>query len=162
MTRLRRNTPLLVGCAGVAAAIAYSLIHGQAAPATAAALVVTGMVVVAWGNSTRTEGGTRRKFRAVAPRPDFHRFLVRRLGSPRKPVRLLANAFVRPLLAPSFGAFWREWNPPLGYVLLFWVYRPLRRYLPRQLSQYVVFLVSGVLHDAVANGGAPPRSEPSS
>jgi hypothetical protein len=85
--------------------------------------------------------------------PNFHAFLMRKLGSPRRPLQFFANFFVRPLKAPSFSAFWRAWNPPLGYVLLFFIYRPARRYLPPRVARYVVFLVSGLLHDVIANGG---------
>jgi hypothetical protein len=79
------------------------------------------MVVVAWGNSTRTRTSGAA---SAGGRPNFHEFLVRRLGSPCRPFHFFANAFLRPLTAPSFGGFWREWNPPLGDVLLFGVYRP--------------------------------------
>jgi hypothetical protein len=153
---LRNVSPLLVEkvlCGAVAAAVAWSVIHGKPAPAMAAALVVAGMVAVASGNSTRAGACTRRRLAAAARRPTFHQFVFRRLGSPRRPIRLLVNAFARPVLAPSFGAVWRAWNPPLGYVLLFYVYRPSRRYLPRRAARYVVILVSGVLHDGIANRG---------
>jgi hypothetical protein len=50
--------------------------------------------------------------------------------------------------ARSFADFWRLWNPVYGYVLLFFVYRPLRQRLPRPAAVYLTFLVSGfLLHD---------------
>jgi hypothetical protein len=62
--------------------------------------------------------------------------------------------FVRPLAAPSFGAFWRRWNAPYGYVLLYFAYRPLRRHLRPALATCCAFLASGFfLHDCIANGG---------
>jgi hypothetical protein len=46
------------------------------------------------------------------------------------------------------------WNPPYGYVLLFLVFRPLRRVMPHAMATYLVFLVSGfLLHDVPFNGG---------
>jgi hypothetical protein len=86
--------------------------------------------------------------------PSFHEFMVERLGDPRRPLRLLHNFFVRPLLAGSFVGFWRRWNPPFLYVCLFFVYRPLRLYLPRPAALFATFLVSGfVLHDIPFGNG---------
>src|SRR5262249_1442167 len=85
--------------------------------------------------------------------PGFHEFLVRRLGDPRRhPWRFLRNFFVRPLCAGSFAEFWRLWNPVYGYVLLFFIYRPLRRHVPRPVAVYLAFLASGfLLHDLPFN-----------
>lgn len=86
--------------------------------------------------------------RGKRKRPGFHQFLVQRLGEPRHVVRFVGNWFLRPLCAPSFPAYWRYWNPVYGYVLLFYVYRPLRRFLPRPAAVCLTFLVSGfLLHD---------------
>ena len=77
---------------------------------------------------------------------------MRRLGRPVRPGRLFRNLVVRPLCAPSFGGFWRLWNPPYCYVLLYYVYRPARRRLPHPAALYLTFLVSGLfLHDIPAN-----------
>jgi hypothetical protein len=144
--------PLLIHkglCVGVAVAVAHSLTHGRAAPGIAAALVVSAMVAIAWGKSPRSGA---RSTASSSRRPNFHQFLVRRLGSPRRPLHFLINCFVRPLTATSFAGFWRAWNPPLAYVLLFFIYRPLSRLVPRPVARYVAFLASGVLHDVVANG----------
>ena len=43
------------------------------------------------------------------------------------------------------GEFWRLWNPIFGYVLIFFVYRPLRRRMPRPVAVYRTFLTSGLL-----------------
>lgn len=155
--------PLLVhktlsGIVGLTAA--YAFIHARPAPALAAALLVMGMTAVAWNNSFPSRINPHGRAAGKRRLPNFHAFLLRRLGSPARPMKLLGNFFLRPLAAPSFGAFWREWNPPLGYVLLFFVYQPARRHLPRPVARYVVFLVSGVLHDVIANGGDLLRGRP--
>jgi hypothetical protein len=86
--------------------------------------------------------------------PGFHEFMVERLGSPSRPVRFLGNFFVRPLCAGTFAGFWRRWNPPFVYVCLFYVYRPLRRLLPRPAAAFATFLLSGfVLHDVPFGDG---------
>jgi hypothetical protein len=62
------------------------------------------------------------------------------------------RAIYRNLVALS-NAFWVLWNPPYGYVLLFFVYRPLRRVMPHSMATYLAFLVSGfLLHDVLFNG----------
>src|SRR3954467_7879369 len=84
--------------------------------------------------------------------PGFHRFIIHRLGNPRHPVRFLRNFFLIPLCARSFGEFWRLWNPIFGYVLIFFVYRPLRRRMPQPVAVYLTFLTSGfLLHDLPFN-----------
>src|SRR4051812_37911066 len=88
-----------LACAGVAAAVAYAFIHGRPAPALAAAAVVAAMVVAAWRNSTRPRAGTSRRSVRTGRRPKFHTFLVRRLGSSRRPIRFLRNFLLRPLFA---------------------------------------------------------------
>jgi hypothetical protein len=60
------------------------------------------------------------------------------------------NLLARPFGAPTLGGFWRYWNPVYGYVLLFHVYRPLRRRLPAPLAAWLTFVLCGfLLHDAV-------------
>jgi hypothetical protein len=90
---------------------------------------------------------------AAREAPGFHNFIVRRLGDPRqRPLRFLWNFFIRPLYARSFTEFWQNWNPVYGYVLLFYFYRPLRRYVPRPVAVYLTFLGSGfLLHDVPFN-----------
>ena len=81
-------------------------------------------------------------------RPGFHPFLVSRLGDPRPFWHFARTWFLKPLGAPSFRAFWTYWNPVYGYLLLYFVYRPLRRYLPRSIATFLTFVVSGLLlHD---------------
>jgi hypothetical protein len=73
---------------------------------------------------------------------------VSRLGDPRPFWHFARTWFLKPLGAPSFRAFWTYWNPVYGYVLLYFVYRPLRRYLPRSVATFLTFVVSGLLlHD---------------
>ena len=62
----------------------------------------------------------------------------------------LRNWVVRSFGAQAFHAFWRYWNPIYGYVLLYRVYHPLRRWLPHSLAVWLTFVACGfVLHDLV-------------
>src|ERR1051325_1426586 len=80
--------------------------------------------------------------------PGFHEFIVRQLGEPKHVLNFARNWFIRPLCAHSFSRFWYYWNPAYGYVLLFYVYWPLRRYFPRPVALLATFLASGfLLHD---------------
>ena len=80
--------------------------------------------------------------------PSFHSFVIRQIGHPRHVLRFCWNWFAKPLRAESFTGFWRLWNPVFGYVLLFFVYRPIRRHIPRFAATFVTFCVSGfVLHE---------------
>jgi hypothetical protein len=137
-------------CAGVGSATAYALVYGRPAPMLAAALTVTAMVVMASRRPRAVTPGRPRR----APRiPSFHAYVTERAGSPRRPLVFLYRLLLRPLAAPNLGAFWRQWNPPLGYLLLFHVYRPIRRVLPRHAAVLATFVTSGfLLHDLPANG----------
>jgi hypothetical protein len=84
----------------------------------------------------------------AAPRPTLDAYIAHRLG--RGGAVQLRNFLVRPFGAPTFAGFWRFWNPVYGYVLLFFVYRPLRRWLPHPIASWLTFLVCGFcLHDLV-------------
>jgi hypothetical protein len=52
--------------------------------------------------------------------------------------------------APTFRAFWQNWNPLWSYYLTFRVYAPLRKQLPEWLALLLTFAISGFLHDVAA------------
>lgn len=137
-------------CAGVGSAAAYALVYGRTAPMLAAAFTLATMVLMAWPRTRAVTPGWSRRLSRV---PSFHAYVTERAGSPRRPLVFLYRLLFRPLAAPSLGAFWRQWNPPLAYLLLFHVYRPFRRLLPRQAAVLATFVASGfLLHDLPANG----------
>jgi len=104
------------------------------------------------GQDTIGQDRTLSASKRVHRTPGFHVFISRRLGDPRHPVRFLRNFFLGPLCSRSFGEFWRLWNPIFGYVLIFFIYRPLRRRMPRPVALYLTFLASGfLLHDLPFN-----------
>jgi len=87
------------------------------------------------------------------------RYLRFRLG--RTTGEQLTNALFRPFLAPTFAEFWWHWNPVFGYFLCVWVYRPLRRFVRRDMAIAATFVGCGLLHGAIAIGlaaigGRPP------
>lgn len=60
----------------------------------------------------------------------------------------IARWFTRSFGASSPGRFWHYWNPTYGYYLLYFVYQPLIRYLPRPVALYLTFLSCGFFaHD---------------
>ena len=75
------------------------------------------------------------------------RFVRSRNGVPLGAAGSLPNMLRRSLGASSFAGFWRYWNPIWGYYLGRFVYRPVRRLLPRALALILTFTVSGGLHD---------------
>jgi D-alanyl-lipoteichoic acid acyltransferase DltB (MBOAT superfamily) len=82
--------------------------------------------------------------------PTFARYLIRRLGT-RGGRTAWRHFFITPFAAPSFAEFWREWNPVYGYVLSYYIYRPLTRLLPRTAAKLLTFVACGlVLHDIPA------------
>jgi hypothetical protein len=134
-------------CAAVGVAVAYAMIHGRPEAMGVAALTVAGMAASASRQvPVAPVHATRRA-------PSFHSYVTAQVGSPLRPLAFLHRLLLRPLAAPSPAAFWRQWNPPLGYLLLFHVYRPLRQVLPRHAAALATFIASGfLLHDLPANG----------
>lgn len=65
------------------------------------------------------------------------------LGHPKSLRKMLYNSFG----AYSFSAFWKYWNPIWSYYLRYFVYRPLRNYLPQKIDVLITFLISGGIHD---------------
>jgi len=55
--------------------------------------------------------------------------------------------FSRAFGAADFTAFWRHWNPFVGYFLAYFCFAPLRRFAPRALCLIVTFALNGLLHD---------------
>ena len=85
------------------------------------------------------------------PRPGrvgLGEYVRRRNGVSLGAAGSLRHMLVRSLGAPSFGAFWRHWNPILGYGLSRYVYAPLRRLMPSAPAMVTTFVVCGALHDA--------------
>ena len=76
------------------------------------------------------------------------RYLAYRLG-PGSAATMLLNYFGRSFTAPSLRAFWRYWNPGFGYLLLYYLYRPLRKRFPDSAAFIATFFISGLCHDAL-------------
>lgn len=70
--------------------------------------------------------------------PNFHEFLMHRLDHPRNLAQFGAAFFLRPLEAGSFHEFWRRWNPPYLYVLLFSSIGSLRANPPSKSSGFAL------------------------
>jgi hypothetical protein len=52
--------------------------------------------------------------------------------------------------APTYKRFWQLWNPVYHYFLLFYIYKPLRKFLPRFIAVITTFFLCGILHDILA------------
>lgn len=78
--------------------------------------------------------------------PSLTAYIERRLG--REHGAMFRNWVVRTWGAPSFAAIWQYWNPVYGYMLGYYVYWPLRRWLPRPVAVWCTFAACGfALHD---------------
>lgn len=83
--------------------------------------------------------------------PTFAQYQRRRLGPASSEWRAIMTMLRRSLSAPTFGEFWRYWNPLFAYYLYYRCYRPLTRFLPRSPSVVLTFAVSGAVHDLFAS-----------
>jgi hypothetical protein len=78
-------------------------------------------------------------------------FVADRLGASDDPLVQLRMMVHKAFGAASFSEFWQYWNPVYHYLLLYWVYLPLRRLsVPRPIGVVVTFAFCGFfLHDIV-------------
>lgn len=152
----------LLLCATVALCVTTAVRLGSADWLPVAAFAACGSLALTFASAgvARSPSGpfagaparAGRRARRSRVRPGYHAYVRRRLGSPRHVGRFAFRLFIRPLLAPSFGAFWWSWNPPYAYVLRYFVYAPLRARVPHRLALYLTFLASGLLlHDLPFN-----------
>ena len=83
-------------------------------------------------------------------RPSFRKFTISRIGNPKSPWDGLRRMFSRSFGAKSFTDFWRYWNPVYHYFLSYWVYRPLRKLVPRPIAVVLSFVFCGFFfHDLI-------------
>lgn len=81
-------------------------------------------------------------------RISFKEFTLRRMRNPTGPWDGLRQMLVLSFGARSFADFWRYWNPVYHYFLLNWIYRPMRKFLPRPIAILVSFGFCGFFfHD---------------
>lgn len=82
----------------------------------------------------------------------FRRYLLRRgYQVPLKMPDVLYGWWIRSFLQPSFGHFWRVWNPFIG----FWLYKLYHRLggdRYRVVACLGTFLVAGFCHDLINFG----------
>lgn len=76
-------------------------------------------------------------------------YVRRRNGVPPGASGSLRNMLRRSLGAGSFSRFWQYWNPIWGYYLGWYIYAPLKKWIPPAMALVVTFVISGALHDAV-------------
>jgi hypothetical protein len=80
-------------------------------------------------------------------------FVFRRLGNPKGPISAVRKMFSLSFGAKSFADFWRYWNPVHHYYLTTYIYKPLRRIMPRSTAVILTFVFCGFfLHDIVHIG----------
>jgi len=80
-------------------------------------------------------------------KPTLKKYISRKLGGVEGEIPQLIYMFKKSFTTPNFRKFWNVWNPIYSYILMYYVYKPLRSLLPRQVSLIVTFVVNGLFHD---------------
>lgn len=78
---------------------------------------------------------------------ELRRYINLRLGkhNDSEQMRIM---FKKAFQAKTYREFWWYWNPTYGFFLGKYIYKPLRKYLPKSISVVFTFLVCGlILHD---------------
>jgi hypothetical protein len=77
-------------------------------------------------------------------------FVLQRLDNPTGPWSAVKKMFRLSFGAKSFTEFWRYWNPVHHYYLSNYIYKPVRKVLPRSFAVIITFVFCGFfLHDIV-------------
>jgi len=79
------------------------------------------------------------------------RYIDKRLGGVQGEIPQLKQMLRKSFTATTFRTFWFYWNPIYSYVLTYYVYRPLKRYMPQRLARILTFIINGVFHDIVVS-----------
>lgn len=62
-------------------------------------------------------------------------------------IHMLKKSFT----AKSFRMFWTHWNPIYSYYLGFYVYRPLKKWMPNGFARTLTFVLNGIFHDLIVS-----------
>lgn len=49
----------------------------------------------------------------------------------------------------TFRKIWTYWNPIYGYILGFYVYKPLKNWFPAIVAETLTFMINGIFYDIV-------------
>jgi len=80
---------------------------------------------------------------------DYNKYLILRKYDPSSgKLRILKRALLDSWGEPGFHRFWQVWNPGIGY-FLYRLYRLFGGNRNRLISTILVFVLCGLLHDAI-------------
>lgn len=79
------------------------------------------------------------------------KYILKRNGVPLGNQKSLRNMLFRSLGAKDFATFWNYWNPIFGYYLGYYIFKPLKKFLPTTMALVLTFIFCGALHDAVTS-----------
>jgi len=76
-------------------------------------------------------------------------YIEKRNGVPAGNSKSLRNNLYRSLGAKNFAIFWNYWKPIFSYYLGYYIFKPLKMYLPKNIALVFTFLFCGAFHDLV-------------
>lgn len=82
-------------------------------------------------------------------RPTLNQYISRKLDGVQGEIPRTIHIFKKSFTQGNFREFWNVWNPIYSYILTFFVYKPLRRLIPKTLALLVTFVTNGLFHDIV-------------
>ena len=80
-------------------------------------------------------------------RPRLSKYVSLKLGGVEGELPRLKYMLKKSFTASNFRSFWNAWNPIYSYVLMYFIYKPIRRILPRPLAVVITFIANGLFHD---------------
>ncbi|MGB3367806.1 MAG: MBOAT family O-acyltransferase [Acidaminobacteraceae bacterium] len=82
-------------------------------------------------------------------KPTLGKYISRKLGGVEGELPRLRYMLIKSFTAQNFRLFWNAWNPIYSYILLYYVYKPSRKILPKYIALLLTFAVNGLFHDVM-------------
>lgn len=82
-------------------------------------------------------------------RPTLNRYISKKLDGVQGELPRTIHMFKKSFVQRNFRMFWNIWNPIYSYVLTFFVYKPLRQWIPKSMALLLTFVINGLFHDIV-------------
>ena len=79
------------------------------------------------------------------------KYLTRKFGNKKGSFDMIIYMLRTSFQSSTFKKFWQQWNPLWSYFLIYYMYKPLIKFIPRNFAILITFSISGFFHDCVAS-----------
>ncbi|RXV59370.1 hypothetical protein DWB64_16025 [Fusibacter sp. A1] len=81
----------------------------------------------------------------------MNQYISRRLDGVEGEIPRLIHMLNKCFKQKNFINFWKYWNPIYGYILGYYVRKPLRKIFPQKIARSLTLVINGMFHDIVVS-----------